>query len=38
MATEYTNFFHTKAIQKITQTGILGLKIYHLATLLGSMP
>jgi hypothetical protein len=33
MAKEYTNLFFSKGPQKFTQIGILGLKIYHLATL-----
>jgi hypothetical protein len=32
MAVKYTNLFHSKPL-KITQNGIFGLKIYHLATL-----
>jgi hypothetical protein len=34
MAQEYTNLFPFQGPQKFTQIGILGLKIYHLATLL----
>jgi hypothetical protein len=33
MAKEYTNLFHSKALQ----IGIFGLKIYHLATLAAVM-
>jgi hypothetical protein len=32
MALKYTNMSHFKAV-KITQIGIFGLKMYHLATL-----
>jgi hypothetical protein len=34
MAIKYSNIFHFKALQNFPQTGIFGLKIYHLATLL----
>jgi hypothetical protein len=33
MAETYTNIFQSKALQKNTQIGIFGLKIYRLATL-----
>jgi hypothetical protein len=33
-AIEYTNLFHSNALQKIAQIEIFGVKIYHLATLL----
>jgi hypothetical protein len=31
-----TNIFHSKAVQKLTRIGIFGLKIFHLATLVGT--
>jgi hypothetical protein len=34
MIIKFTNIFHSKAIQKYTHIGILGMKIYHLATLM----
>jgi hypothetical protein len=33
MAVAYTNIFHFMTLQKFTQIGIFGLKIYHLAIL-----
>jgi hypothetical protein len=33
MVIKYNSIFHCKTIQKVTQIGIFGLKIYHLATL-----
>jgi hypothetical protein len=34
MATKSDNIFHCKNLQKFTQIGISGLKIYHLANLI----
>jgi hypothetical protein len=34
MDRKYTMIFHSKALQKYTQIGIFGMKIYHLATLM----
>jgi hypothetical protein len=36
MAIKYSNIFYFKALQNLTQIGIFGLKIYHLATLLST--
>jgi hypothetical protein len=36
-AIEYTNIFHSKALQKLIHIGIFGLKIYHLATLMHTL-
>jgi hypothetical protein len=36
MAMEYTNLFHSEALQNLPKFGIFGLKIYHLATLSGA--
>jgi hypothetical protein len=36
MAAKFTNIFHCKTLQNFTQIGILGLKMYHLATLFQS--
>jgi hypothetical protein len=33
MAIKYTDIFRYKTLQKFTQNGIFGLKIYHLAAL-----
>jgi hypothetical protein len=33
MAIKCTNIFHRSTLKKFTKIGILGLKIYHLATL-----
>jgi hypothetical protein len=34
----YTNLFNSKALQKFTQIGIFGFKMYHLATLPRNAP
>jgi hypothetical protein len=33
MAIKYTNIFHSKVLKNLPKLGFLGLKIYHLATL-----
>jgi hypothetical protein len=33
MATKYTNFVFSNALQNIPKSGFFGLRIYHLATL-----
>jgi hypothetical protein len=37
IAIKYTNIFHSKALPKFNQIGILGMKKYHLATLLSAL-
>jgi hypothetical protein len=37
MTINYTNIFHSEALQNVPKLGFFGLKIYHLATLLSSM-
>jgi hypothetical protein len=37
MAIEYANIFHSKALPRYSQIGILGMHLYHLATLVYSV-
>jgi hypothetical protein len=37
MTTKYTNILHCKTLKNLPKFGILGLKIYHVATLVPSL-
>jgi hypothetical protein len=36
MAKEYTNLFHSNTLQNLPKVGFIGLKVYHLATVVST--